>query len=392
MYYIHFVHCTGYSYYITRLYCLFTAGCPGNHAAHCKGCRGILVNASLPESKRLKLPASDRRLRKVLEAIEQRQSTSHLTPVRVHGKRPSKPNAVAVSSQELTVASSSLSALQSTPVSSRKVNSNQILTILNNVDKGRPVVRSVTPQSALQPRLQAGVAGFSRTIISPSNIRTANAVPLSGVVLKKEARKPNPTDIQYVMGTTPDGKKVMVAIKPTTNIRTIGSNFVTSINPSKQPSSLISALPLKVIKSANAPKLNTSVITLPPSTSTATISPKMTSQIISPRAASLLPSPSSGSTGPRVKHVSRSATVVQGERAIISPEQPEPLRLSALPAEEKTKIWQATTKQALSDDEEMTARTGGKTGYRREESPKYREDMCVCLKSDFFLEYPLLLD
>ena len=55
--------------------------------------------------------------------------------------------------------------------------------------------------------------------------------------------------------------------------------------------------------------------------------------------------------GPRVKHVSRSANMAQGDPAIKHPVAT--FRLSALPAEEKCKIWseEQTLSKSYSDEE-----------------------------------------
>lgn len=53
-------------------------------------------------------------------------------------------------------------------------------------------------------------------------------------------------------------------------------------------------------------------------------------------------------SGPRVKHVSRSVSKLQGEPAVL---QPAGCRLSALPPDEKCKIWNDSMLGDSSDEE-----------------------------------------
>ena len=60
-------------------------------------------------------------------------------------------------------------------------------------------------------------------------------------------------------------------------------------------------------------------------------------------------------SGPRVKHVSRSAYKAQGEPACL---QPTDFRLSALPPDEKCKIWnEKSLLEDFSDDEIEQSKT-----------------------------------
>jgi len=72
--------------------------------------------------------------------------------------------------------------------------------------------------------------------------------------------------------------------------------------------------------------------------------------------------------GPRIKHVSRSATIVQGqgEAAVVGPASPT-MRLSALPPEEKCKIWNEGSE--FLDDEERIPR-----GKDKPKSSYYDDD------------------
>lgn len=65
-------------------------------------------------------------------------------------------------------------------------------------------------------------------------------------------------------------------------------------------------------------------------------------------------------SGPRVKHVSRSAHMAQGEPAVV---QPTDIRLSALPPGEKCKIW--NEKSLLTDysDDEIEESKARKLDY-----------------------------
>lgn len=66
-----------------------------------------------------------------------------------------------------------------------------------------------------------------------------------------------------------------------------------------------------------------------------------------------------------MKHVSRSAYVAQGELAVIQP--PANLRLSALPPEEKTRIWneRQLLDEEFSDDDDVIERSKyGKVKYK----------------------------
>lgn len=56
------------------------------------------------------------------------------------------------------------------------------------------------------------------------------------------------------------------------------------------------------------------------------------------------------SEGPRIKHVSRSAQIAQGEPAMIGGNAD--LRLSALPVEEKSKIWTQLPESSEDEDDE----------------------------------------
>ena len=65
-------------------------------------------------------------------------------------------------------------------------------------------------------------------------------------------------------------------------------------------------------------------------------------------------------SGPRVKHVSRSANKAQGEPAIV---QPTDLRLSALPPDEKCKIWNDKSLQEDFSDEEIEQSKSARVQY-----------------------------
>lgn len=70
-------------------------------------------------------------------------------------------------------------------------------------------------------------------------------------------------------------------------------------------------------------------------------------------------------SGPRVKHVSRSACVAQGEPAIIYPSSN--LRLSALPPDEKNRIWsekQLSDEEYSDDDKAIERSKSAKVKYR----------------------------
>lgn len=93
-----------------------------------------------------------------------------------------------------------------------------------------------------------------------------------------------------------------------------------------------------------------------------------------------LPSPSTPTlttksidSGPRVKHVSRSAKMAQGEPALL---QTANFRLSALPPDEKCKIWneEQSMLREFSDDEDIEESKVAKTTYNwlvTETDPKY---------------------